>query len=228
MERVLAQPAIDTTLGLRDRALLETLYSTGVRRNELRQFALANVDWERGQLLVREGKGRKDRIVPVGERALLWIRLYLDRARPALVHGRAEHHLFLSWRGRALTGNVLSELVSRYLADAGLGSRGSCHLFRHTVAMLMLEGGADIRHVQELLGHARIETTQLYAHVSVVALKDAHRRAHPAERDSSGCRRLRDLVAARAVPRVGLRALDRQGPGWVLRRRRKPVRICGR
>lgn len=208
VERVLAQPMTGTVLGLRDRAILETLYSTGMRRNEVRRLRHTEVDWTRAQVFVREGKRGKDRIVPIGERALYWLARYLAGARPMLTRDAEEPHVFLSCRGHALTGNMLSELVSRCLRGAGLGERGSCHLLRHTVATLMLEGGADIRQVQELLGHARIESTVRYAHVSVLALKAAHRRAHPAEQEAETWRRLRERFALAGEAVGGLGSLD--------------------
>jgi integrase/recombinase XerD len=179
-EAVLARPDPETTLGLRDRAILEVLYSTGIRRAELAHLLLPDIDFERGILLIREGKGSKDRFVPAGERALLWVEVYLNRARPRLVRGRDSGHLFLTSRGRRFHTNRLSELVRGYIAAAGLGKSGSCHTFRHTAATLMLEGGADIRFVQELLGHDDLSSTQVYTRVSIRRLKEVHARTHPA------------------------------------------------
>lgn len=179
-EAVLARPDPETTLGLRDRAILEVLYSTGIRRAELAGLLLPDVDFERGILLVREGKGGKDRFVPVGERALVWVEIYLNRARPRLARGRDPGHLFLTSRGGRFHTNRLSELVRGYIAAADLGKSGSCHVFRHTAATLMLEGGADIRDIQEMLGHDDLSSTQVYTRVSIQRLKDVHRRTHPA------------------------------------------------
>jgi integrase/recombinase XerD len=179
-EAVLSQPDPETTLGLRDRAILEVLYSTGIRRAELAGLLLPDVDFERGILLVREGKGGKDRFVPVGERALVWVETYLNRARPRLARGRDPGHLFLTSRGGRFHTNRLSELVRGYIAAADLGKSGSCHVFRHTAATLMLEGGADIRDIQELLGHDDLSSTQVYTRVSIQRLKAVHARTHPA------------------------------------------------
>jgi integrase/recombinase XerD len=179
-EAVLARPDAETTLGLRDRAILEVLYSTGIRRAELAGLLLPDVDFERGILLVREGKGGKDRFVPVGERALVWVEIYLNRARPRLARGRDPGHLFLTSRGGRFHTNRLSELVRGYIAAADLGKSGSCHVFRHTAATLMLEGGADIRDIQELLGHDDLSSTQVYTRVSIQRLKAVHARTHPA------------------------------------------------
>lgn len=181
-ERVLAQPDVRVPLGLRDRAMLEVLYSTGLRRTELIRLRLSDVDAARGSVLVREGKGGRDRLVPIGERALAWTERYLTEARPALVVPPDRGVLFLSRRGRRVRANRLSELVRDYVAAADIGKRGSCHLFRHTMATLLLEGGADIRDIQEMLGHAQLSTTQIYTRVSIQRLRQVHARAHPANR----------------------------------------------
>jgi len=179
-ERVLAQPDLSLPIGVRDRAMLEVLYSTGIRRTELIRLRLMDVDAERGSLFIRAGKGRRDRLVPIGERALAWLDRYLFDARPALLVPPDRGVLFLSRRGRRIRANRLSELVRGHVAAADIGKRGSCHLFRHTMATLMLEGGADIRDIQEMLGHADLSTTQIYTRVSIARLKQVHARTHPA------------------------------------------------
>jgi integrase/recombinase XerD len=156
IEWVLAQPDVKDPLGLRDRAVLETFYSTGIRRSELTGLKLSDLDAGRGLLAVRLGKGRKDRVVPIGERALAWIDRYLGEARPELVVLSDEDALFLSRDGGLLSLEWLTELVHAYIEAAGLGKRGSCHLLRHSMATLMLEGGADIRYIQEILGHEEL------------------------------------------------------------------------
>lgn len=182
VERVLAQPDLADPMGLRDRAILETLYSTGMRRLELITLALRDLDVARGVVLIREGKGRKDRVVPIGERALDWIERYLTQVRPRDVVEPDPGHVFLTRRGRPLRPNRLTELAHRYVAQANLGKSGSCHLFRHTMATLMLEGGADVRYLQAMLGHAQLTTTELYTRVSITQLKAVHQRTHPAHR----------------------------------------------
>lgn len=179
-ERVLAQPDIDAPLGVRDRAILETLYSTGVRRAELIHLHLSDLDHERGTLLVRRGKGKKDRIIPIGERAVSWVDKYEREVRPSLVVEPDEGVLFLSVSGDALSPNHLSESVRRHIAAAELGKEGSCHLFRHTMATLLLEAGADIRFIQAMLGHAELSTTEIYTQVSIRKLKEIHTALHPA------------------------------------------------
>lgn len=180
VEQVLAQPDLADPLGVRDRAILETLYSTGMRRLELIHLTLPDVDAERGVVYIHEGKGRKDRVVPIGERALDWIARYVSEVRPLHVLEPDAGTLFLTQRGRPLASNRLTELVHRYVQAAGIGKTGSCHLFRHTMATLMLEGGADLRAIQEILGHAQLTTTELYTRVAIGRLKAIHARTHPA------------------------------------------------
>jgi integrase/recombinase XerD len=181
VERVLAVPDVTSRLGLRDRAMLEVLYSTGLRRSELVRLRCDDLVREHGTLMVREGKGQKDRVVPIGDRALGWVDRYLADVRPALLAPPDEGALFLGLLGRPLGAHFLSHLTSAYVARAGVPRRGSCHLFRHTMATLMLENGADVRYVQEILGHAALTTTEIYTHVSIRKLKEVHQATHPAQ-----------------------------------------------
>lgn len=178
-EAVLAVPDIQTLLGLRDKAILETLYSTGMRRMELMKLKIKDLDFEGGAVMVREGKGKRDRLIPIGERALLWVQAYLERVRPALVVEPDQGVLFLTSQGNGFKPMGLSRLTSGYIKESGIGKPGSCHLFRHTMATLMLDGGADIRHVQSILGHVRLDTTMVYTHVSIAKLKEVHTATHP-------------------------------------------------
>jgi integrase/recombinase XerD len=180
MEQVLSLADTSSDVGLRDRAIMETLYSTGVRRLELVSLKLTDIDHERGTLFVRLGKGKRDRIIPIGERALSWVDKYVREARPKYACGRDEGALFLAETGDSLSPEYLTHRIRReYVDRAALGKRGSCHLFRHTMATVMLEGGADVRHVQEMLGHANLRNTAIYTHVSVKHLKEVHARTHP-------------------------------------------------
>ena len=179
VERVMAEPDLSTLVGLRDRAMLEVLYSTGLRRSELVSLRLCDVDDERGTLLVREGKGKRDRMVPIGERALSWVSRYVQQVRPQLLVPPDPGDLFLTILGEGMTAARLSQQVHNYVKDAELGKSGSCHMFRHTMATLMLEGGADVRYIQEMLGHATLESTQVYTRVSIRRLKAIHDATHP-------------------------------------------------
>jgi len=179
-ETVLQQPDLDAALGLRDRSILEVFYSTGIRRMELINLKLYDLDRERGTLMVRLGKGKKDRMVPIGERALAWCDKYLREERPQLATGLNQETVFLTHLGDAFTPERITQLVRRYVNQADTGKTGSCHLFRHTMATVMLENGADIRYIQEMLGHAKMDTTQVYTQVSIRRLKEVHAMAHPA------------------------------------------------
>ena len=178
-EIVLSQPDTNESLGVRDRALLEVLYSTGLRRSEVIHLSIYDLDTERGTLMVRQGKGKKDRMVPIGQQALVWLERYQRKVRPELSVPPDEGVLFLTSQGECFTPNRLSQLVRDYVKDADLNKTGSCHLFRHTMATLMLEGGADIRYIQEMLGHANVSTTQIYTQVSIRKLQAVHAATHP-------------------------------------------------
>ena len=140
-----------------------------------------DVDAERGLVMIREGKGKKDRVVPIGERALWWIGRYRRDVRPRLAGDVVRGALFVNDVGERLSGSWLTDLVRGYVERSGVKKRGACHLFRHTCATLMLEGGADIRFIQELLGHADLGTTEIYTRVSIAKLREIHRATHPAQ-----------------------------------------------
>jgi integrase/recombinase XerD len=191
-EAVLAVPDVGTPVGLRDRAILETLYSTGMRRMELVHLKLFDVDGERGTVMIREGKGRKDRLIPIGERALAWVVAYRERVRPGMVGAEDSGVLFLTSVGEPLLPNSLTLLVKRVIDRSGIKKEGACHLFRHTMATLMLENGADIRFIQAMLGHASLETTQIYTLVSIRQLKAIHTATHPGKFPEAVRHRLED------------------------------------
>ncbi len=163
--------------GLRDRALLELVYGSGLRVSEACSVAVADLDLAAGRLRVT-GKGDKQRIVPVGGAAADAIETYLRDARPELERGRGAAELFLSVRGRRLSASDVRRIVARGMARAGLPRR-SPHALRHAFATHLLENGADLRSIQDMLGHASVATTQVYTHVSVRHLKSAHRHSHP-------------------------------------------------
>lgn len=179
VEQVLAQAPAKTIRGLRDRAMLEMLYSTGLRRMEVARLKLADIDLEQALVFVREGKGRRDRVVPLGARARHWLGRYLDEARARLI-SRPGNTVFLNDIGWPVTREYVALIAKRAMIRAGVAKRGSAHLFRHACATHMLDNGADIRFIQALLGHARLETTELYTHVSIRKLAEVHAATHPA------------------------------------------------
>ena len=187
-EAVLAKANIHDPLGLRDRAILETLDSTGIRRLEVIGLNIFDIDSDRGTIMIRQGKGKKDRMVPIGNRALKWIERYTSEVRPRLIIDPNDSTLFLTHLGEAFTTNRLTQMVREYVDSADIGKRGSCHLFRHTMATLMLENGADVRFIQAMLGHAKLETTQIYTQVSIRKLKEIHEATHPAKDERSEAR----------------------------------------
>jgi integrase/recombinase XerD len=178
-EQVLQQPELGDPMGLRDRALLEVLYSTGMRRMEVAGLKLYDVDFDGGTVLIRQGKGRKDRMVPIGERAVAWMLKYINEARPQLVLEPDDYTIFLTNAGESLALGYISGMVHRYVSNAGIGKEGSAHLFRHTMATLMLDGGADIRFIQQMLGHVSLRTTEKYTHVSIRTLQKVYTATHP-------------------------------------------------
>ncbi len=180
-EEILSMPDLTTFVGLRDRAILETFYSTGVRRRELIFLKLSDLDLKNGVLFVDQGKGKKDRYIPIGKRALLWIEKYLEEVRPRFAVEPDPLYLFLTPFGEFINPNHMTAIMADYIKGSSVGKVGSCHLFRHTMATLMLEGGSDLRYVQLMLGHSRLETTEVYTHVAIHKLKAVHEATHPAK-----------------------------------------------
>ena len=181
VESLINQADVTKPLGIRDRAILETFYSTGMRNSELLNLQLYDVDEDRQVVVIRQGKGKKDRVVPIGKRAIQWIKKYITDVRPKLI---TDSHpiLFVNAKGKPFVRGHLSVIVRNYMKAAGIKKPGSCHLLRHTAATLMMENGADLRSLQQFLGHARLTTTQLYTHVSISRLQDVHAKTHPASR----------------------------------------------
>jgi len=178
VERLLEQPDLRTPLGIRDRTMLEVLYATGVRVSELVLLPLSQIDLEGGYVLVY-GKGSKERIVPLGKEAMRWVAIYLQRVRPGLLKQRESPFLFVSGWGRGLSRQRFWKILKTYGLRAGIRKRITPHLLRHSFASHLLEGGADLRSVQMMLGHADISTTQIYTHVTGDRLKKVHKRYHP-------------------------------------------------
>ncbi|MDD5099510.1 MAG: site-specific tyrosine recombinase XerD [Syntrophales bacterium] len=178
MNLLLAQPGEETPTECRDGAMLELCYATGIRVSELIGLTLNSINWQVGYL-VAMGKREKERIVPIGRTANDRVKRYLDGARPLLLKGRDNDRLFLNRSGRGMTRQGFWKIVKKYAAKAGLGKRVHPHIFRHSFATHLLEGGADLRSVQIMLGHADISTTQIYTHVTRERLKEVHRKYHP-------------------------------------------------
>jgi integrase/recombinase XerD len=178
-ERVLAMADLTTTIGLRDRALMEVLYATGMRRMEVAGLLCEDIDAQRCLVFIRQGKGRKDRLIPLGERALYWVQRYLEQGRDRLVWNPEEHALFLTVVGEAMSVEQLTPRMAGYVKAAGITKPGGCHLWRHTMATLMLEGGADIRFIQVMLGHSDLSSTQIYTRVALAQLSRVHAQTHP-------------------------------------------------
>ncbi|MCP5535565.1 MAG: tyrosine-type recombinase/integrase [Akkermansiaceae bacterium] len=179
IDRLLARPNTTDPFGLRDRTILELFYATGIRRTEMTNLDHGDYDTTARTLLIRRGKGGKSRLLPVGERAAVWLDRYLAESRPQFAHLPSETSMFLSGYGTRITPAYLGTWVAGQMKLAGITTKGSCHLFRHSCATAMHIGGADIRYVQEMLGHSRMETTQIYTHVHIAALAEVHARCHP-------------------------------------------------
>ena len=180
VERVMAETKRYGLKGVRDRAILETLYTSGIRRMELARLDLADIDLQQGLLDINQGKCRKDRRVPIALRGCAAIQLYLASIRPILATLKSGEALFLDNRGLRFRGSQLTRIAGKYLRRSGVRDSGGCNVFRHTAATLMHENGADLRHIQQFLGHAEISTTTVYTHVALPELRKVYARTHPA------------------------------------------------
>jgi integrase/recombinase XerD len=178
VEKLLAAPDIAEPLGMRDRTMLETLYASGLRVSELVTLKVTQVSQDMGVVRIM-GKGAKERLVPLGEEALNWLRRYLKEARPKILQQRAADAMFVTNRGGAMTRQSFWHLLKRYSTQAGLTRSISPHTLRHAFATHLLNHGADLRVVQLLLGHSDISTTQIYTHVARERLKQLHAKHHP-------------------------------------------------
>ena len=183
VRKLLSKPDETTILGLRDRTILELFYSTGIRLSELINIKLIDLDIERGLLRIK-GKFKKERIVPVGSIAKRYLLHYIEDARPKLQRDKRTTTLFLSQKGRIFHRSSINIIVRNYVKQAGIRKKNiNSHALRHSCATHMLEGGADIRYIQELLGHKSLETTQIYTKVAIKGLKRVHQKTHPREKD---------------------------------------------
>jgi integrase/recombinase XerD len=178
VEKLLEQPDISTPGGIRDKAMLEVLYATGIRVSELINLNLDDLDFQEGFIRCI-GKGSKERVVPMGEMAIRSLELYLSKGRPKLVSKNTKAGLFLNHHGRRLTRQGFWKIVKKYAAQLKIRKEITPHTLRHSFATHLLENGAEIRAVQEMLGHADISTTQIYTHVTRDRLKDVYAKSHP-------------------------------------------------
>ena len=178
IEKLLGAPDLEADLGLRDRAMLELMYASGLRVSELVGLTIPQMHLERGVVHL-VGKGGRERLVPMGEEAVHWVKLYLKRARPALLERRSSDVVFLSNRGAKMTRHNVWRFIGNHARAAGISSRLSPHTLRHAFATHLLEHGADLRAVQMLLGHSDLSTTQIYTHVTRARLLALHEKHHP-------------------------------------------------
>ena len=176
--RVLKAPDLEKRHGIRDRAILEIMYATGLRVSEVSWLKVSDVNLEIGFLKCK-GKGSKERIVPLGKAAQNFLRKYLNEARPSFLAGKVSLYLFVGQGGRRLSRQSIWKAIKKAVKTAGITKRVSPHTLRHSFATHLLEGGADLRSVQEMLGHSSINTTQIYTHINQKRLKDTHRQFHP-------------------------------------------------
>ena len=186
VEQVLAMPDLTTAAGLRDRAMLEVLYATGIRRAELVALTLEDIDRERKLIRVQQGKGRKGRLTPISQRALLWIDRYQREVWARFPQAMDHRRVFIraedaqvAYRGRPIDAQLVTRLLGNYLVASGVSKAGACHIYRHTAATLMMENGADIRAIQDFLGHSDLKTTGIYTNVSFKFLQEQHAKTHP-------------------------------------------------
>ena len=183
MEQILEQPDLSDVLGFRDRTMLEFAYATGARVSEILKMEVKNINFEIDFVQIFHGKGNKERLVPLGSVAKGFLLQYLQQYRPRLHKSRYSYEvLFLSKNGKPLTRMAYWVILKRYVTQAGIEKHVSPHTLRHSFATHLLDGGADLRAVQEMLGHADISTTSIYLHLDRMYLQEVHRSFHPRER----------------------------------------------
>ncbi len=180
IEEIISQANVQTLIGIRDRAMLEVFYSTGLRRSEVSNLSRNDLDLTSGTVRVLQGKGGKSRITPIGERACLWVKKYFNEVRPKFCGEKEVSYLFVGYKGNSLRASSIGRIVSNYVRKTG--KCGSCHIFRHAMATQMLEHGASLRHIQEMLGHEQLATTQVYTHVAIGQLQKVYQQTHPANK----------------------------------------------
>lgn len=182
-KRIIEAPDISTSVGYRDRVILEVLYATGIRRNELIHLKPEDVNLEEELLRINGGKGNKDRVVPLGQIACRFLESYIKGIRSELLRGRTSDRLFISMRAQPMCGEIVRWMINKYGRLARVKKHLTCHLWRHTCATHLVQNRANLRHVQEILGHRSLATTERYLALTITDLKQAHRKFHPRERD---------------------------------------------
>lgn len=189
VEKILAIPDTSTVMGFRNRCIFELLYSTGIRNSELRNLTLGDIDTEKSAIRIINGKGKVDRIVPMGKTALQLIEEYIQKVRPILKckepdteNADINYPLFISRRSKKMSAFALRKMVYVHMKKSGLTKRVSAHTFRHSIATHLLENGMNVRYIQQFLGHKALSSTQIYTKVTVTDLKKMHHKFHPRER----------------------------------------------
>ncbi len=180
VQQLIAAIDVQAPFGVRDRAIIETLYANGMRGLEAARLTLEDLSLESGWVMIQQGKWKKDRRVPLTDTAVYWISEYLDYERVKAKRAKEYQEVFLTAQGIPYQSKGISFLVSRYLKQTGLRTKGGSHLLRHSIATHMLQNGADIRYIQQMLGHSSLLSTQVYTRVQDAALKDVHDKTHPA------------------------------------------------
>lgn len=180
LEQIFHQALAKGFMGIRDRAIMEVYYAAGTRRAELANLNISDIDFKNEIVTIRKGKGGYDRKVPIASRALEWVDRYIREVRCKLAKVDSGNALFLGETGHRIQLSKLTDLVGEYVRRSGTGIEGACHLLRHASATHMLKNGADLRSIQEMLGHKTIESTQLYTHIAITDLKRVYEKTHPA------------------------------------------------
>jgi integrase/recombinase XerD len=178
VDALINAPDTVTPIGMRDRTLLEVLYATGLRVSELVSLKMSNVNLEAG-FVVLIGKGSKERVVPLGEEAVSWLKRYIKESRPELLSGKINSYIFINRSGDSLSRQGFWKVIKKHCLNAGIVKKVSPHILRHSFATHILEGGADLRSIQIMLGHSDISTTQIYTHIAKDSLKKLHKKYHP-------------------------------------------------
>ncbi len=193
--RILDQPNLGTLTGIRDRTVLEVLYATGIRLNELCSLTIYDADLQGGVLRINKGKGSKDRVVPLGKHAVKFLREYITKVRPRFAQkNRTSRYLFMDYLGSPVSKAVVSIMIRKYRKAAKIKKQVTAHTFRHTFATVLVKNGADVRAVQKMMGHANLKTTQVYIRSLGLDIKKDHQKTHPREKDKESIRSSRPCI----------------------------------